>query len=184
MSCRCVRSHRIFSEKQFWHVLDRSWAAEPPLAGRSTPGGGASDIVSNTQVTPSDNRKGGHGESNECSGFGYEVKNVRLGEGAQVSVMSLCRLDAGECNCLMAFQSVGSHCEGLTGLGKAEAELRILREERRSLHSLSVDPCTSQMCNHPPAFYPAVVCCEAHQRKATLWYNGDNRSICISSRAT
>lgn len=32
MSCRCVRSHRIFSEKQFWHVLETSWAAAAPLA--------------------------------------------------------------------------------------------------------------------------------------------------------
>jgi hypothetical protein len=75
--------------------------------------------------------------------------------------MSLCRLGVAECDCLMAFQSVGSHWRGLTGLGKAEAVLRSLREERRSQHSLSVYPCARQMCNHPPAFYPAVVCCEA-----------------------
>ena len=42
----CVRSQRIFSEKQFWHVLESSWAAEEPLAGsEASADGGACDMM-------------------------------------------------------------------------------------------------------------------------------------------
>jgi hypothetical protein len=51
MSWRWVRSQRIFSEKQFWHVLESSCAAEEPFAGRSAPGG-ARDMASTASTTP------------------------------------------------------------------------------------------------------------------------------------
>jgi hypothetical protein len=41
MSVRCVRSHRILSEKQFWHVFDRSTGGEASRFSGSLAGGGA-----------------------------------------------------------------------------------------------------------------------------------------------
>jgi hypothetical protein len=68
ISCLCVRSHRILSEKQFWHVFERSWAVAAPLAACSA----GSDMAFQVQVTPNNNRDDGHGESSKCSVCGYE----------------------------------------------------------------------------------------------------------------
>jgi hypothetical protein len=64
MSWRCVRSQRIFSEKQFWQVLESSCAAEEPLAGSSAPGGARDILATSTGTTPC---AGGHGEASRAS---------------------------------------------------------------------------------------------------------------------
>ena len=47
MSCRLVRSQRIFSEKQFWHVLESSGtvAGSAGVSGSRPGASGASDMV-------------------------------------------------------------------------------------------------------------------------------------------
>lgn len=76
----CVRSQRIFSEKQFWHVLESSCAAEEPLAGsEASAAGGASDMVAKSGGAPHSTKTVGHREkaSSESSAFRYESEAFR-----------------------------------------------------------------------------------------------------------
>lgn len=66
----CVRSQRIFSEKQFWHVLESSCAAEEPLAGsEASADGGACDMVAKSGAAPHDDNRRSWRERQQRGGW-------------------------------------------------------------------------------------------------------------------
>lgn len=150
MSCRCVRSQRIFSEKQFWHVLDTSCAAEELLAGRSAPGG-AEDMASETRTKPFPSSPSSHGDSSGCNGSRKAMRAESSDSGRHTELQPSVQLTTSDRAASKAFQCLGTDeswkrdaVHEIGGQGWAAAASSMLREGGRTLCRCPrgvLDPC-------------------------------------------
>lgn len=142
MSCLWVRSQRILSEKQFWHVLERSWAEAAPLADGLMLGG-ARDMAGGGSPAYSGRRD--HGETASREGTRGGLGSAGVAERRAAKVVTNMYDWADVCD-----------CGGSYPLRRVICWVRCVYIEhasRRGAHSLSVDPCIRGPQSITPAVY-------------------------------